>query len=370
MSFFDEMFGSAGCNPDGSLGQNPLTALTSFVTDTLPAGPLHNSAPDEAMIMMSQTQQAPQASFIRESVNPSQQQLPFMPAMMPMNTMPMMYNPSFVMVPPHMMQMPLHQHMQTMPPQYVDHTAYIQHDQQYHDHLDQTQFDEAQALADRQQRELIDQENRYLNATSWTVADDHSSALASTIADKEQYNAAVWKDIENKILQSEQGSFAPTNQSAYQFQEQNPYLDNTETGKNNIDKLYEEGLEFFQSGSIQPAILCFEAALQTIQSGENIGSYNVSTSEVWRMLGTCHTENDAEQSAIRCFRLCIESDPYNADALLSLGTCYMNELDSVRALETLRSWVTHNSRFQGLSIVEDSKGGHFKLFLHSVSIFC
>lgn len=31
----------------------------------------------------------------------------------------------------------------------------------------------------------------------------------------------------------------------------------------------------------------------------------------------------------------------------------MNELDSVRALETLRSWITHNPRFQGLKVAAD-----------------
>lgn len=31
----------------------------------------------------------------------------------------------------------------------------------------------------------------------------------------------------------------------------------------------------------------------------------------------------------------------------------MNELDSVKALETLRAWITHNPRFQGLKVSAD-----------------
>ena len=36
-----------------------------------------------------------------------------------------------------------------------------------------------------------------------------------------------------------------------------------------------------------------------------------------------------------------------------LGTSYVNELDSVKALETLRAWITHNPRFQGLKVTAD-----------------
>jgi peroxin-5 len=72
--------------------------------------------------------------------------------------------------------------------------------------------------------------------------------------------------------------------------------------------------------------------------------------EAWRMLGVCHAENDEDKKAIVCLRRAVEADPYNVDAQLALGTSYVNELDSVRALEALRSWVTHNPLFQVRSI--------------------
>ena len=41
---------------------------------------------------------------------------------------------------------------------------------------------------------------------------------------------------------------------------------------------------------------------------------------------------------------------YHLDALLALGVSYVNELDSARALRSLRAWVTHNPRYHGLEV--------------------
>ena len=49
----------------------------------------------------------------------------------------------------------------------------------------------------------------------------------------------------------------------------------------------------------------------------------------------------------------LDCDPYSLDALLALGTSYVNELDSVKALETLRTWVAHNPQFQGFDVTFD-----------------
>lgn len=91
------------------------------------------------------------------------------------------------------------------------------------------------------------------------------------------------------------------------------------------------------------AILAFEAETQR----------NNGNSESWRMLGVCHAENDEDKKAIICLQKSIEEDPYNTEALLAIGTSYVNELDSVRALESLRAWVSHNPLFQGLKVEED-----------------
>ena len=58
---------------------------------------------------------------------------------------------------------------------------------------------------------------------------------------------------------------------------------------------------------------------------------------------------DQDKAAIDCFKRALECDPYNLEALLALGTSYVNELDSAGALEMLRQWVLHNPRFHGLT---------------------
>ena len=39
-------------------------------------------------------------------------------------------------------------------------------------------------------------------------------------------------------------------------------------------------------------------------------------SEVWRMLGEAHAENDEDRVAIACLEKAVDIDPYNLDALL------------------------------------------------------
>lgn len=41
-----------------------------------------------------------------------------------------------------------------------------------------------------------------------------------------------------------------------------------------------------------------------------------------------------------------KQDPYSLPALLALGVSYVNELDSVRALQNLKAWVEHNPKYQ------------------------
>ena len=72
----------------------------------------------------------------------------------------------------------------------------------------------------------------------------------------------------------------------------------------------------FNSGNVHEAILAFEAGVQV----------DPEHAEGWRMLGACHAENDEDKKAIVCLRRAVDADPYNVDALLALGTSYVNEL--------------------------------------------
>ncbi|RLN45057.1 hypothetical protein BBJ29_003147 [Phytophthora kernoviae] len=126
-----------------------------------------------------------------------------------------------------------------------------------------------------------------------------------------------------------------TDNKDYTYKAENPFLDSSEN--------FQKGVEFFQSGHLDDAILAFEAEVQ--QHPDN--------SEAWRMLGECHAENDEDKSAIICLERAVEEDPYNLSALLALGVSNVNELNPQGALKTLKAWVQHNPKFHGLEIQVD-----------------
>lgn len=134
----------------------------------------------------------------------------------------------------------------------------------------------------------------------------------------------------------------------YIFQQHNQYLEqiinvDADTRSENYQKLFEQGMQSYREGNIAEAIKAFEAAIKV----------DPETSDAWNMLGTCHTENDDDKIAIICFKKSLENDQYHLNSLLSLGICYVNESDPTKALEHLKSWVTHNPMFHGLSVPMD-----------------
>jgi len=145
--------------------------------------------------------------------------------------------------------------------------------------------------------------------------------------------------------------------------DENPYVERSDA--------FEKGMQLFKAGKLHEAALAFEAAIHE----------EFSHSEAWRMLGTCHAENDMDKAAIQCFgafmwwalpcsRLtlpgvawvtsteqAVKEDAYNLDALTALGVSYVNELDYDKALASLQSWVTHNPKFHGLKVDADDAYG-------------
>jgi peroxin-5 len=105
------------------------------------------------------------------------------------------------------------------------------------------------------------------------------------------------------------------------------------------DNLYERGVQHFDAGEIASAILCFESTLRNIDPEH---------ADAWRMLGKCHTENDADQKAISCWMKSLERDPYSSETLLALVVAYVNELDWEKAVETLKLWVGNHPLYAGM----------------------
>jgi len=120
------------------------------------------------------------------------------------------------------------------------------------------------------------------------------------------------------------GNFLPKNTADaynYQFSPENPFLEHPAP--------FDEGMKLYQHGSLNDAILAFEATVQQ----------DTSNSDAWRWLGTAHADNDEDKQAIAALRSSLEADPENIEALLDAGVSYTNELVQVEALEHLRNWL-------------------------------
>ena len=161
-----------------------------------------------------------------------------------------------------------------------------------------------------------------------------------------------WKKLQDRL----EGLDKKEGKPEYIFQDANPYVEDLSSLENqaaaqevNLDEdpsdeaLFRKGVELYEAGDIWEAILAFEASVQKRPDND----------ECWHYLGTCHAENDEDKKAIVCLQKAIEVDPYNLGSLLALGTSYVNELDSEKALRMLQSWVTHNPRFHGLQVTPD-----------------
>lgn len=179
------------------------------------------------------------------------------------------------------------------------------------------------------------------HSVEYTDGSSTQDAVQTEQGPSQQGYDQAWSDLKDRL---ESGAFSDiTEKTGYEFisAHQNPYVAPQQT-QSDLNKLMEEGMRLYQAGQIKQAILCFEGILQDSAGAEN--------DEAWRMLGACHAENDEDKRAILCLNSALDCDPYNLEALLALGTSYVNELNSVKALETLRTWVSHNPRYQGLDL--------------------
>ena len=168
------------------------------------------------------------------------------------------------------------------------------------------------------------------------VGQDGSIAAGPSQAGYDQ----AWKELSAKLESGALSAGGIAEQHNYLFIEDNEFVERSTSA--DINSMFEKAMESYHSGRIQEAVLRFEAIVQH-ESGRE-------SDESWRMLGMCHAENDEDRKAITCLNRALDCDPYNLEALLALGTSYVNELDSARALETLRTWVAHNPHFHGLEV--------------------
>ena len=160
---------------------------------------------------------------------------------------------------------------------------------------------------------------------------------------------SAWANLQDNIDQ------LSTDQSiSYDFASQNKFLSAQQAATaaaaaqdalhhESLQDLFDEAMRMYTEGNIADALLMFEANVQM----------HTDHDESWRMLGRCHAENDMDKAAIVCLKRALDIDPYNLDALLALGTSYVNELDSAGALHMLKEWVLHHPTFCGLTPAQD-----------------
>jgi peroxin-5 len=105
----------------------------------------------------------------------------------------------------------------------------------------------------------------------------------------------------------------------YSFSEDNPYIQETENP-------FEEGKKRLLAGDISSAALLFEAAVN--KDNEN--------PECWLYLGTTQALNDHDQLCISALNKCLELQPDNLSALMSIAASLTNESFHLQACQALK----------------------------------
>lgn len=248
-----------------------------------------------------------------------------------------------MMMQRHMMMMQQQQQMAGMSPMMMMHPQ--QHmvapaQQEQHGDTQEARADEQAAQNDQDGGASKEQEQAAADKTSDPLQSEAYRRMQEAW-DSVQRGEGPIDSLWNEMMamngldsQSSAGS-----RSRYQFNPENKFI----SPDTKVQETFEEGVRLFKAGRINDAVLAFEAVVQLEEEH----------AEAWRMLGQCHADHDEDQKAIVCLEKSAECDAYNLPTLLALGVCYVNELDSERALANLKAWVEHNPDFIGLEVKQD-----------------
>lgn len=94
---------------------------------------------------------------------------------------------------------------------------------------------------------------------------------------------------------------------------------------------YEIGVQLMESGAkLSEAALAFEAAIQRDEGHVN----------AWLKLGQVQTQNEKEIAGISALEKCLQLNPENSEALMTLAISYINEGYDNAAFATLERWIS------------------------------
>lgn len=335
------MLGDRGCSADGSTTNNPVAQLVDRVFDSQMGSMLGGAdgqqamggaggaayfASEESTRMADQVyNQAMNEAMMTQPSSYSQQ------GTMGMSNMGMgmgMNDPMMMM----QQQMMMAQQMMMM-------TQSIS-DQEYHRQMHEADY---RAAEKAKQQQLLAREMELQRRADFLAATDARKISELDTKDAIREYNDMWIGRQKANYTASKSGYeeawdrtaAKLARETYVLRENNPYKDD--------ENSFEKGMQLYMEGRVDEAIYAFEAA--TSMEDEH--------SEAWNMLGKCHTENDDDKKAILSLTKAVDYDPYNLEALLALGTSYVNELNPTKALEALKAWVSHNPKFHGISVSPD-----------------
>jgi peroxin-5 len=142
----------------------------------------------------------------------------------------------------------------------------------------------------------------------------------------------IWNELrnDNSFLQPEE----------YQFQHtSNKYID--------AESPLEIAIRLLKEGRDADAMIALEAEVRQ----------NPDSSEGWRLLGQLLAQFDRDVDAIKCLDKGHACDAFNLDSMMALGVSLTNELDSIRAMEILKSWIRSNEKYHQLVSIRGNESG-------------
>ena len=144
----------------------------------------------------------------------------------------------------------------------------------------------------------------------------------------------IWNELrqDHDFLNDAYG-YPSASSSEYVFQHaSNPYIDSSESN------LIELARRLMLENRDSEAVQALEAEVRL----------NPNSSEGWKLLGQLNAQFDRDIDAIKCLQKGHECDEFNLESMMALGVSLTNELDTVKAMNILKKWISNHENYHDL----------------------